>query len=90
MKCTITDLPMLECPHCIQDDYLMADDPGPEYETVGGAFKSQFRGQCTVERRHDIRKGDLVSRVQRADNPNILITGVACRSCTLMLPRGKR
>ena len=90
MKCILTNEDMVTCPHCNDDNYLMVDAPGPEYETIGRAFKSQFKGTCTIEYRHDIRKGDLVSKVQRSDNPSLVITGVACRNCTIMLPRGKR
>lgn len=89
MKCKITGVDMLECAHCTQDDYILLPAPGPQYETTGFAFKSLYKGVCTIEPRHTIRKGDLVSRVQRADNPSIVITGVACRNCTLMLPKGK-
>lgn len=90
MKCTVTGDDMTICEHCLNDDYLPEIEEGPEYETIGRAFRSQFRGDCTIDNRHRILKGHLVSRVQRADNPNILIQGVACKNCTLMLPRGKQ
>lgn len=89
MKCTVTGEDMVQCPHCTDPNYIELDPEGPPYETVGGKFRSQFRGVCVVEPRHDIRKGDFVSRVRRADNPNILIRGVACRNCTIDLPRGR-
>ena len=90
MKCTVTGQEMTECEHCLDPNYIELDDDGPEYETVGRPFKSQFRGVCTIEYRHSNKRGDLVARVRRADNPNILIGGVACKNCTLMLPRGKK
>lgn len=89
MKCVITGEPMTKCLHCSDPNYIEVESDGPDYETVGRAFRSAFRGECTIEYRHSIRKGDLVSRVRRADNPHILVNGVACKNCTLMLPRGK-
>lgn len=90
MKCTVTGQDMTECVHCLDDNYLPEIEEGPEYETIGRAFRSQFRGVCTLDQRHTVLKNHLVSKVQRADNPNILVTGVACKNCTLMLPRGKK
>lgn len=89
MKCVKTGEDMVHCEHCSDPDYFDVPDEGPDYETLGRAFKSQYSGSCTVEYRHHIKRGDLVSRVRRADNPNILVTGVACKTCTLMLPRGR-
>ena len=89
MNCTVTGQPMNKCEHCLDPNYLVLDPEGPPYETIGGRFRSQFRGTCCVEPRHDIRKGEFVSRVRRADNPAIIVRGVACKNCTIDLPRGK-
>lgn len=90
MKCIVTGKDMTVCPHCLDDDYIEDIEDGPEYETIGRAFKSQFNGTCRVDDRHTVRKGQLVARIQRADNPNILVQGVACKNCTIMLPKGKK
>jgi hypothetical protein len=90
MKCAITGQDMVVCEHCLNDDYIEEVELGPEYETIGRAFRSQFRGVCAVDERHRVLKGHLVSRIQRADNPNILVTGVACKMCTVTLPKGKK
>lgn len=90
MKCTVTGDDMVTCQHCLDPNYLVVEeDNTPDYETIGRPFQAQFRGVCTVERRHTYKKGDKVSRVQRADNPTILVSGVACKHCSLLLPRGK-
>ena len=89
MKCAITGKDMTACEHCLDDNYIPEAEVGPEYETVGRAFRSQFRGVCAIDDRHRILKVHLVSRIQRADNPFILVRGVACKNCTLMLPQGK-
>lgn len=86
MNCVVTGEPMARCLHCSDPNYIVAEEQGPEYETIGRAFRTNFRGVCTIDYRHTIKKGDLVAKVQRADNPNILVTGVACKTCTLMLP----
>lgn len=89
MNCTVTGQPMSTCEHCLDPNFIVMEPEGPQYETTGGRFRSQFRGRCCVEPRHEIRKGDFVTRVRRADNPTILVRGVACKYCTLELPRGK-
>jgi hypothetical protein len=89
MKCTVTNEPMVSCYHCLNSSYIEAEPTGPEYEKVGMAFRTSFKGTCTVDRRHTIKKNDLVCKVQRADNPGIPITGVACKNCTHMLPRAR-
>lgn len=89
MNCVITGEPMMSCPHCTDDNYIMVEEAGPDYETLGRAFRTNFRGTCTIDYRHTIKKGDLVAKVRRADNPNILVTGVACKNCTLMLPSSR-
>lgn len=66
------------------------DDDEPKFEVIGRAFDSQFTGRCTIEYDHRIRRGDLVARVQRADNPMLPVPGVACAACVKVLPRGRR
>jgi len=89
MNCVVTGLPMNVCEHCSSDTWIEIEEPGIEYEVVGRAFKTEYKGTCVVERRHDIKRGDLVSKVQRSDNPAIVVPGVACKHCTLTLPKGK-
>lgn len=61
-----------------------------EYEIIGRVFEAAFPGHCTIDYEHRVKRGDSVARVQRADNPMLPVTGVACRACTLVLPRAKR
>lgn len=76
-----------ECAHCMNIDDSDIE-PDHEYE-ITAIFPSQFGGYCTIEPSHRIRKGDRVSKIQRADNPMIVIPGVACSVCTLDFPRAK-
>lgn len=62
--------------------------PDHDYEILA-IFPSQFGGYCTIEPSHRIKKGDRVSKIQRADNPMVPVPGVACSICTLDLPRAK-
>lgn len=57
------------------------------YEIIGRPFKSQFRGTCTLDRDHEIKRGELVARVQRADNPMLVVGGVACKMCISEMKR---
>lgn len=61
-----------------------------DFETVGRGFEAQFPGRCAIVYEHKIQRGDLVSRVQRADNPMLPVPGVACKVCTRLIPRAKR
>lgn len=56
-----------------------------KYEIVGRAFDSQYRGTCTLDRDHVIKRGDRVARVQRKDNPMLTVGGVACKLCVAEL-----
>lgn len=58
-----------------------------EYEVVGRPFQAQFSGYCAVDYDHRIKRGDRVARIQRADNPMIPVTGVACPMCLRILPK---
>ncbi len=62
--------------------------PDHEYEIVA-VFPTQFSGYCTLVDMHKIRKGDRVGKVRRADNPTIVLPGVACKYCILDYPRAK-
>lgn len=61
-----------------------------EFERIGQPFAGRFNGICAVDSEHRTRRGDMVSRVQRADNPMLPVTGVACKSCTKELPKAHR
>lgn len=86
-RCENTELPKAWCAHCLGTPDL---DMEEEYEVLGRPFDSQFPGRCTIDYDHKIRRGDLVARVQRADNPMLPVTGVACGACVRVLPRVKR
>ena len=63
--------------------------PAHDYEVLA-VFPSQFSGVCTLNMTHKIRRGDFVSKIQRADNPFIPISGVACSMCTRDFPKAKK
>lgn len=91
MKCVVTKEDMVTCRHCNEDDYIVIDDtPEIEYEVLLPAFRSLYKGVCTIDARHRIKVQDLVAKVQRSDNPALIVTGVACKTCTQILPKGKR
>jgi hypothetical protein len=60
-----------------------------EYEVRGRVFEAQFTQTCTLDEDHRIRRGTKVAKVQRADNPFILVPGVACALCIKGMPRSK-
>jgi len=62
--------------------------PDHEYEIIA-TFRSQFSGWCGLVDVHKIRKGDLVAKLQRADNPMVSVPGVACKTCMLDIPRAR-
>lgn len=85
--CDYSLLHRYECAHCMNiDDSDIT--PDHDYEIVS-IFPSQFGGVCNLEPAHRIRKGDRVSKIRRADNPMVPLSGVACSYCTLEFPRAK-
>jgi hypothetical protein len=88
--CLFTDLPMSRCPHCRGDDDLVyIVDETPDYEVVA-RFETQFKGTCIINHDHAFRRGDIVAKVQLADNPMIPVSGVVCKNCLKTLPRAKK
>lgn len=85
--CELTELPPAWCAHCQGTPDLEEED---SFEVLGRPFDAQFPGRCTIDYDHNIRRGDLVARVQRADNPMLPVQGVACSACVRILPRVKR
>lgn len=69
------------------EDY---EEPHEEYELIGRTFESMYAGRCTIERSHKVKRGDMVSRVQRSENPFVTVSGVACKTCTKSLPRARQ
>ena len=57
------------------------------YERISKPFLSTFSGRCAVDNTHIVKKNTWVARVQRADNPMLPVTGVACATCVKMLRR---
>lgn len=87
-ECEFSGLPKFACSHCTGDE--LGDEPDTheiEYEVKGRPFDARFPGRCTIDYDHQIRKGDLVAYVQRADNPMMPVQGVACQACVKSLPR---
>lgn len=62
-------------------------EPLHELVATGPQFISQFSGWCAVDRFHKVKRGDRVTKVMWADNPTIPVSGVACKSCTKILPK---
>lgn len=60
-----------------------------EFEITRGPFKTMYRGTCTVNRDHEVKPGDLVAVVQRADNPFLPVPGVACYRCIRLMSKAK-
>jgi len=61
-----------------------------DYERSGTPFRSGFSGRCTIDDDHLIRRDDLVVRVRLQENPFVHVPGVACKGCTIMLPKTKK
>lgn len=68
---------------------MLETDDEIEYEIIGRRFESQFSGRCAVDWNHRVKRGDIVAKVQRADNPFLPVAGVACGACTKDLPRAR-
>jgi len=94
-ECEQSGLPRVFCAHCkgdkLGDEHLPGvgfadEDANAEYERIGRTFAAQYSGVCTIDYDHRVKRGDIVSKVQRADNPLLPISGVACASCTKVLP----
>ena len=90
--CSFSDLPEATCSHCRGDD----DDPAhmhgvidADVERVSPIFAAQYSGVCVLDRSHIVKRGDKVSKVRYVDNPLITLSGVACKNCTLDVPRAK-
>jgi hypothetical protein len=87
--CEISGLPMAFCSHCLGDklgDEEEFGDTEHDYELVGRKFDAQYSGHCTIDYEHVVRRGTTVSGVQRADNPMLPVSGVACSACVKSLP----
>lgn len=44
-------------------------------------FQTAYRGTCAVNRAHQVKPGDKVAILRRADNPLLPVSGVACERC---------
>lgn len=90
MICDFSDLPTETCAHCqgIPEEKevhpVFGNDDPVEFEILS-VFPAQYAGTCTIDRDHTIKRGDRVARVQRADNPMLVVSGVACSQCTRIL-----
>lgn len=88
-ECDFSGLPRVFCAHCKghieEKPPVYGNDDPAEFEIIV-VFDAQFPGVCTIDRDHRIKRGMRVARIQRADNPMIPISGVACSSCLKMLP----
>ena len=68
---------------------IFGDDGKVRFEIVGRAFTASYRGNCTINYGHVIKRGNLVSKIQRKDNPFMPVSGVACTECTRILQRSQ-
>jgi hypothetical protein len=60
-----------------------------DYEVRGRPFETAYPQRCTIDPDHKIKRGELVAKVQRADNPFLPVGGVACKFCIKGMPRSK-
>lgn len=56
---------------------------------VTGTFPAIYSGECTLDNRHRVKRGDRVGKVRDVANPLIPVPGVACESCIRGLPRAQ-
>ena len=98
--CSHSGMMRYECAHCTGDklgdespardrytDLEPTVDEDFPYEIVGRAFEASYRGHCNIVYEHKIKVGEKVARVRRADNPMIVVGGVACKICIREIPR---
>lgn len=50
-------------------------------------FRTKYAGRCNIDDEHRIKRDDLVGKLQRADNPLIPVTGLACKMCIKHIPK---
>lgn len=84
--CEHSGLPMRFCSHCTGDDDLPTET---DFE-ITAVFDAKFAGRCAIDTDHIVRRGDRVGFFQRADNPMLIKSGVACKACVNSLPNAHR
>lgn len=87
--CDWSELPKSSCAHCnVKEEpvSVFGNDDEREFEIIGHPFPAQYGGVCTLDYDHRIRRGDRVAKVQRADNPMLIVSGVACKDCIKGMP----
>lgn len=85
-ECEFSGLPQRFCSHCTGD--TLEPEEEEEFE-ITAVFDARFSGRCAVDPDHIVRKGDRVGFIQRADNPMLPKTGVACKACVRSLPNAR-
>lgn len=91
-ECDFSGLPKEFCAHCKGDKLgdekapVYGNDDESEFEIIGRVFEAQYSGVCTINYDHRVKRGDRVAKVQRADNPMLPVSGVACAACVKVLP----
>ncbi len=88
--CDYSGLPKAFCSHCTGDvlgDEEMIGEELVEYVLKGWPFDAQFHGRCAIDDEHPVKRGTKVSRIQRKDNPMLVVAGVACTACMRILDR---
>ena len=66
---------------------MRPEDRNKDYYDVyerAARFEAMYPGVCIIDADHRIKRGDKVYRLQRADNPLSVVTGVACEPCARM------
>lgn len=92
-ECDFSGLPKASCAHCLKhdDSFLDGTDASTdEAFVIVAVFATQWAQSCTIDRSHRIKRGDMVGKVKRTDNPFIVVPGVACESCVRDYPREKQ
>lgn len=102
-ECDFSGLAKIYCAHCLGHKLgdekpdlpkfgnldVAREDPEDVFEVIGRAFEAQYKGHCTINYDHTIKRGSRVARVQRQDNPMIPVGGVACSECIRILPKAR-
>jgi hypothetical protein len=61
---------------------------GDEYVVVA-TFRAKFRGVCAADPEHAYKTGDFVGKLERSDNPFIVVPGVCCNRCVRTITHKK-
>lgn len=84
-ECDISGLPQATCAHCTGDEDLSAASIEDEWVVIR-LFTARESGHCCLVFEHKIKRGDVIGKLQHADNPFVPVPGWACKSCAKSFP----